>query len=249
MNKLSIEEKIDLNNLNYFLKIMRITLFFSIFCIGLSSASNSYSQAFSLNMKATSIKEICNEIERNSDYIFVFSDIAEERLDKKLDINATSDEISDILHEMFSKTGLIYRIIDKQIVIYESNDVIPELKQETPSRSDSRQPSKKLIAGKVTDAQTGEELIGVSVWIKESAEGTATDIEGNFSLSVDSKFVGVLQFSYIGYETKNITYTDQSILHVELVPQSTSLDEVQVVGFGTQRKESVIGAISSIDRK
>ena len=88
MNKRSIGGKDPLNNLKNCLKIMRITLFFLFFCILFSSASNSYSQGFNIKSSTISIKEVCREIEKKSDYIFVFSDNCEKLVEKKVNIRS-----------------------------------------------------------------------------------------------------------------------------------------------------------------
>src|SRR5690554_6742219 len=104
MNKLSIEEKIDLNNLNYFLKIMRITLFFLFFSVLFATASGTYSQTINLELKSSTIKEVCSEIERNSDYIFIFSDKIVEKLNSEVSINGKATEVHAILDNLFSNT-------------------------------------------------------------------------------------------------------------------------------------------------
>src|SRR5690554_2521304 len=103
-------------NHKHFFKIMRTTLIL-LFCgIMFSQASNSYSQVFNFNLKSTFIKDVFNEIEENSDYIFVFTDKSEKIIDKKVDLNANSEDVKEILDNVLSTTGLTYRIIDKQIV-------------------------------------------------------------------------------------------------------------------------------------
>src|SRR5690554_2844831 len=121
-------------NHKHFFKIMRTTLIL-LFCgIMFSQASNSYSQVFNFNLKSTFIKDVFNEIEENSDYIFVFTDKSEKIIDKKVDLNANSEDVKEILDNVLSTTGLTYRIIDKQIVIYESNEsnaLTNDIKSET----------------------------------------------------------------------------------------------------------------------
>jgi len=121
MNKHCIEGREPLNNFKYHLKIMRITLFFLFFCILFTSASNSYSQEFTIKSKTASIKEVCREIEKNSDFIFVFSDNSEKLIDKKVNVEATSKNVTEILDAVLSDTGLTYKILDKQIVIYQED--------------------------------------------------------------------------------------------------------------------------------
>ena len=122
-----MEETSPLNNLKHFLKIMRITLFLLFFCILLSSASNSYSQEFTFKSKAISIKEVCREIEKNSDYIFVFSDHSEKVLGKRVNVKADSKNVRDILDAVLFDTGLTYKILDKQIVVYQSTEIDPSI--------------------------------------------------------------------------------------------------------------------------
>jgi len=125
MNKSSIEETGYLNNLKHVLKIMRITLFLLFFCILFSSASNSYSQKITIKSGTTSIKRVCEEIEKNSEYIFVFSDNCEKLLDKKVNVDANSKNVTELLNALFSNTNLTYTILDKQIVVYESKENNP----------------------------------------------------------------------------------------------------------------------------
>jgi len=103
------------------------------------------------------------------------------------------------------------------------------------------------IKGKVTD-EKNEALPGVSVLVKGSNRGAVTDMDGNFSLSVPEQNV-VLVFSFIGYTTKEITLGNQTSLSVKLDASVSSLSEVMVVGYGTQRKGDITGSIGSLSSK
>ncbi|WP_321437589.1 TonB-dependent receptor [uncultured Bacteroides sp.] len=105
------------------------------------------------------------------------------------------------------------------------------------------------ISGKVTDLKTGEELIGVSVLIKGTTKAVITDLDGNFALDIPNAGAPVIKFSYIGYKDLELTVKDRSPLKVQLIATDKQLSEVVVVGYGTQKKESVIGSISSISNK
>lgn len=107
----------------------------------------------------------------------------------------------------------------------------------------------RKVSGKVTDMKTGDELIGVNVLIKGSAKGTITDIYGNYSLEVANPATDVLTFSYVGYDQLQEPIKNRSALNVQLSDANKVLNEVVVVGYGSQKKESVIGAISSINNK
>jgi len=107
----------------------------------------------------------------------------------------------------------------------------------------------RKVSGKVIDMKTGEELIGVNVMIKGSTKGTITDINGNFALEVPNPTTDVLTFSYVGYDVLNIPVNNRTNINVQLSDANKQLNEVVVVGYGAQKKESVIGSISSINNK
>src|SRR4030042_1067828 len=100
------------------------------------------------------------------------------------------------------------------------------------------------LTGKVTDAANGEPQIGVTVLVKGTAVGTLTDINGNFSIPVSSRQQVTLQISFIGYTTQEVLATPGTPVNVALALEVTLIQEVVVVGYGTQKKESVVGAIS-----
>lgn len=103
------------------------------------------------------------------------------------------------------------------------------------------------VSGTVTD-QDGEPLIGVNVLVQGSNKGTTTDFDGNFEL-VDIDENAVLVFSYIGFQTQEVAISGKSNLTIIMSPDSQLLDEIVIVGYGTQKKESVVGAQSTLERK
>jgi TonB-linked SusC/RagA family outer membrane protein len=107
----------------------------------------------------------------------------------------------------------------------------------------------RKVTGKVTDFKTGEELIGVNVTIKGTTKGTVTDFSGNYSLEITNASTDVLVFSYVSFETVEEQLNNRLVVNVKMTDDSKELSEVVVVGYGSQRKESVIGSISSINNK
>lgn len=103
--------------------------------------------------------------------------------------------------------------------------------------------SQTKITGKVTD-EKGMPLPGVNISLKGSQKGTASDMDGNYSIEVASK--GALEYSYIGYLTKNVNLVGQTIINIKMEPSSETMDEVVVVGYGTQKRKDVTGSVSSI---
>ena len=108
----------------------------------------------------------------------------------------------------------------------------------------SNTPQKRTLMGTVIDASTGETLIGVNVKIKGEEGGTITDIDGKFQVAVTSKTE--LVFSYIGYKPQTLMVGDLGVMNVKLASDNEVLDEVVIVGQGTQKKVSVTGAIATV---
>lgn len=241
MNKHCIEETETLNNLKRVLRIMRISLFFLFFGILFSSAANSYSQEFTFNFRSASIKEVCKAIEKNSDFIFVFSDNSEKMLDKKVSVDANSKNITEVLNIVLSNTGLTYKILDKQIVIYESKEAVPSKTVEaaTPSTNEVQQPARKQISGKVVDTQ-GETIIGANIVEAGTTNGTVTDINGNFSLSIGNNSSIII--SFIGYLSQTINTTGRTNIDIILQEDTQALEEVVVIAYGEQKRSSFTGS-------
>ena len=108
-------------------------------------------------------------------------------------------------------------------------------------------PQQITLTGKVTDAATGEALIGVTVLVKGTTVGALTDINGNFSIPVSSRQPVTLAISFIGYTAQEVQATPGTPVSVALALEVTQIQEVVVVGYGTQKKESVVGAITQVN--
>jgi TonB-dependent SusC/RagA subfamily outer membrane receptor len=104
------------------------------------------------------------------------------------------------------------------------------------------------ITGTVRDAKTKETLIGVNIIIKGTFTGTTSNVDGSYSIDVPNS-AGTLQFSYLGYQPREEAIGGRSVINVELNSDTKTLEEVVVVGYGIQKKESVVGSISSITSK
>lgn len=104
------------------------------------------------------------------------------------------------------------------------------------------------ISGKVTD-EKGEGLPGVSVIVKGSQQGTVTDVEGKFKLSLTDVKDKFLVFSFVGYESKELEIGTQSNFNINLLPSTSTLNELVVVGYGEQKKVNLTGSVATIDSK
>ena len=104
----------------------------------------------------------------------------------------------------------------------------------------------RSVTGMVTDAATGEPLIGVNIVVEGTTIGTISDADGSYSITVPSA-ESVIDYSFVGYTTQQIRVGNQTEINVELEPSAVGLDELVVIGYGTQRRGSITGAISSVD--
>lgn len=241
MKNNSIEGTKNFDNLKHAQRIMRTTLFFLFLHVLVISASNSYSQELNITLKSKSIKEICQEIERNSDFIFAFSDVAETVINTKMDIDVNTNDITEILNLVLSKVDLSYTILDKQIVIYEAEKT---KKADTKRESVEIQQQTRPIRGVVTD-ENNEPLPGVTITVEGSTRGVITDHDGLYTIDVNP--TDKLIFSFIGMQAQTIPVEGKQSIDVTLIESSQLLQEVQIVGFGQQKKGSVTSAVASVE--
>ncbi len=244
MNKNPIGGIIPLNKYKHVLKIMKATLFFLFFSILFSQAANSFSQEteFTLHLKSTTIKEVCKELERKSDYRFVFAGNANKEANKRVNVNAESQDIEEILDDLLSDTKLAYRILDNQVVVYldkdkNSDEATREAVQEQIEEQVAQQ-QKKQITGKIVDVK-GEPVIGANIIETGTTNGTVTDANGNFSLQVKND--ATIRVSYIGYLDQNINTTDRTSFDIVLKEDTRALDELVVTALGIKREAKALG--------
>ncbi|MDR1880903.1 MAG: TonB-dependent receptor plug domain-containing protein, partial [Tannerellaceae bacterium] len=179
------------------------------------------------------MKQLIAEIEKQTDYLVVFRN-DDVDVDRIIQLKNKSGEIVAFLNEAFLDTGVRYEFQNKYIVLSK--------RQTDPATGLFRQ-SGKRITGRVTDAG-GEAMPGVNVVEKGTTNGAVTDGDGNFLLEVKDN--AVLQVSFIGYAGQEIEVRNRERIQITLVEDLQLLDEVVVVGYGTQKKRDLTGAISSV---
>ena len=217
-------------------KVLGLFLCFLLLGIDYSFASyNNYSQfkTLSVSMSNSTLREVLKTIEKSSQFVFFYLDDAV-NLERKVSIDSKNKNIEEILSELFEGTSCTYRISDRQIFI----------SGKAPASTEQQQNQRK-ISGRVTDIK-GEPLIGVNVTVDGDANGSITNMDGLYEIFVTKKSV-VLKFTYIGFKTSEIrTNASTNIYDVTLEEQVNELEETVIVGYGTQRKISNIGAQSSM---
>ncbi|WP_106832084.1 TonB-dependent receptor [Parabacteroides pacaensis] len=205
------------------------------------AAHPTYSQTtlISLDLSDKTIKEVFKEIENNSEYIFFYYDNVLD-VNRKVHLHVKDQTVHEILDRLFKGTTTTYFIKDRQIFISKKNPVEPAEKT-IPSPSVSQE--RHLVTGKVLD-ETGEPLPGAAVMVQGSTRGVTTDLDGSFEIEVTPK--DKLVISFLGMKEQTIAVAKQQTIIVKLQQKADELQEVTVVGYGKQKKASVIGAISSI---
>ncbi len=194
-------------------------------------SARTYSQdRISLNMKTVELKKIFQAIEKNSDYRFLF----DEGLIKgkpRVSVEVENAGINEVLSLILSNTGISYQILTTKLVVLKESSNKEELVKDI------------VVSGKVTDA-AGEGIPGVSVTLKGSNVGTTTNASGTYSITVPDD--ATLVFSSVGFTGVEEKVNGRAIINITLQAASQSINEVVVVGYGTQRKRDLTGSISSV---
>ena len=214
------------------MKLVFVYLF--IFVSGVfATEATSQTTRVSIVAKNISTQELMQEIEKQTDYLFVYNK-NEVNLNRKVTIQATNQTVIEVLNKAFSQTDIAFAMEGSNIML---------MKKESKETSPSIQQKGHTINGVVTD-EKGETIIGANVSVKGTTIGTITDIDGKFTLDIPEG--AKLQVSYIGYLTQDITVGNNTSLNIKLLEDTQNLDEIVVVGYGVQKKSSVSGAIATI---
>jgi len=196
-----------------------------------------YSQqgsTFSFNLTDVTIEGILRNIEEQSAYRFIYS---QELVDvqRKVDLVTENQTLPSLLDELFNSTDIHYTIKDNQVVLTHMVDQPEEAKG-----------ASRLITGRILDVN-GDPLPGVNVLEKGTFQGTISNMEGRFSLTLE-KEDPVLQFSYIGYRTQEILPGDRTDIEISMQEKYEELDEIIVVGYGTRKKSDLTGSVASMNK-
>jgi TonB-linked SusC/RagA family outer membrane protein len=180
-----------------------------------------------IHVSAKSIKDVFAIIEKQTGLTFIHS-ASEAQLSKKISISEDNQPLDDVLAKIGKQSGLVFKRVDKTIYVKGAS-------------------AKKLVSGRVTDAETGTAIPGVSVRVKNTTDGTLTDTDGNYKLEVFDESA-IIVFSSIGYGAKELPATGAT-LNVTLKSDLISLKEVVTVGYGKQSKKLLTSSINSVQNK
>lgn len=207
-----------------------ILLTLMLYCFtGIVSAQG---KTISIDVKNAGLEQVFSLIEQQSAYKFSYRNSI---LDQSRDINLKMDaeKVEDILQSILPVKGLQYNIAS-------GNSIVITRIAETRGNQELQQ---RKITGNITD-EKGEAIIGANIQVKGTATGTITDFDGKFE--IDAPANGTILISYIGYLNESVNIGDRSVINVRLKEDTKLLDEVVVVGYGTQKKVNLTGSVSMI---
>lgn len=213
------------------MKVATLFLLLFVFCI---NAENLHSQNTKLSLEKNNVRleQIIDEIEKQSNYLFVYTkDI---NIKQAYSVKVRQSDIKETLNKLFAGTNINYEIEGNYIVLARSEKV---------TERTAEQQNLKQISGTVIDTN-GEPIIGANVIEKGTTNGVITDIDGRFLLSIQEK--SILQVSYIGYLTQEIPIRNQTDIRITLIEDAKALEEVVVIGYGTQRKADLTGSVANV---
>ncbi|WP_018338911.1 SusC/RagA family TonB-linked outer membrane protein [Butyricimonas synergistica] len=217
---------------------MKLTLFMCCFFV-LASFGNSLSQQrVSMSLGKTTIKEALTEFQRMTNMIVIYSDDNFE-VTREVVANFKDVELDVFLKELLKGSGMTYKLMEDYILIMPSK----------VSVADSLNQLKKYVVRGVVKDEKGVTMPGVTVLIKETKVGVATDVDGKFELTTTDSSKLVLVFSFIGMKTTEVKYTGQKLINVTMQEDVGELEDVVVTGYANVRKTSFTGNSVQVNKE
>ncbi len=200
-------------------------LLFAMFTFNLSAQ-------ITVDVKNVSIKEVLKTIEAKSEYRFFYNEGLKD-LDKTTSLQVKDATIDKTMTMLLANTNIGYKVDKGNLVLL--------MVKPNPTKS-----TQKKVSGFITD-EKGEPIIGASIKLVGTNQGTITDFDGKFSIETPQD--GIMAVSYIGFQSLNVSINGRPNINITLIEDSKLIDEVVVVGYGTQRKMDVTTSIASLRAK
>lgn len=222
---------------------MKLTVFLTIVSL-FQIQANTYSQnkKISLHMPDATVEEVIQEIESLSDFKFLLNR-KDVDMDREVSITIEKEKIATVLSELFGGTDVEYEVLKKQIILRKMIGQVDSSKNSIVAGS-SQINVQFQVSGTVTDAN-GAPLPGASILEEGTTNGVQTDFDGNYSIGIADENA-TLVFSYIGFAAQEVSVNGQSNVNIQLEESAQGLDEVVVVGYGTQKRVNLTGSVADI---
>lgn len=198
----------------------------------LLSMLSAQAQTLTLKVSDRPLREVLPLVEQQCDYHFFYNSNLP-GLDSRVTVTLTNTPLEQALRQLFNGTGISYKMAENNVIVLSVEE---------------KKSTARTVRGVVLDKSNNDPIIGASVVVKGTTQGTITDYDGNFSIEATSG--QYLQVSYLGYQTYELRVTPNTDTYRVALTESTSqLDEVVVVGYGAQKKVNLTGAVSVVDQK
>lgn len=231
------------------LTCIQIILAIAFTCVALAHTVKAQVLDTELSVSFTQedIGSVLRKIQKETNVKFIYSPSAIQ-VDRRITLDGSRRSLGQLLDEILLPNKIEYKVVDDRIILFrkkEKESEEPPLEEEEVAMLMTWTPE-LTITGRVLD-EFGEGMPGVSIVLKGTTIGTATDVSGGFTLKIpDDRANGILVFSFVGYIASEISISGQTSVTVQMKPDITSLGEVVVVGYGEQRKKSLVGANTSV---
>lgn len=220
--------------------VILLALSFSLLAVGANSQIRSINEVdIDIQFKGASIERVFKAIEEQTEFVFVYApeDLKDVGL---INLNITNKSVSEVLEVISKQSQLQFRQINQNISVRKE-----DAKETSAIIQEDAVVQSRIVSGKVTSFEDSEGIPGANVIIKGTTQGTVTDIEGNYTITVSSP-EDVLVFSFVGYISEEVEVGSQSVINMALMPDVTALDEIVVVGYGSQNRRDVTTSIATI---
>lgn len=230
------------SDFKHLFNIMKMCLFILFAFTFQLMANNTFGQDAVIELKSNSVtvNQLLNEIEKQTDYLVVYSN-REINTSRKVNLKNRSGKVSEYLNETFNGTDIGYHFENNYIVL--SKKLSDNKIMETMADMITQQRG-KTVTGKVVDTN-GEPIIGATIQIKGTGQGTITDIDGNYTLTNVSDNA-TLEISYVGMKSQTIPLNRRTSINITMTEDTELLDEVIVIGYGTRQRKSITGAVDQV---
>ncbi len=238
-------------NRQFLINIVRVSsipILLILICIGSAAAFDSSGQDLlakrvTLHLKDANIKQVLLQMEKQTGVGFVFSSRMIEA-QRRVSLTARNETLLQVLETLLVPIGVGYELAGNSVILSKIEPKTFRNGEVAPAELHKLQ---QVISGIVTD-ENGEGLAGVSIMIKGTQTGTSTDADGKFKIEVlDEK--AILTFSYIGYIGQEVVVGAQTTLAVRMKVDTKSLEEVIVVGYGSQSRKEISGSVTNVSEK
>ncbi len=205
-----------------------------------SKAQEYLNRRLSLNVENVEIKSVLAEIEKATEVRFVYSSQVINKA-QRITLKQNQVSLASLLDKLFEPLQVRYELMGRKVILTKGSD------REAPEMEGATGALLRLIKGRVLD-ESGIPLPGVSVVVKGSTLGTSTDVEGRFELELPTD-ASVLVFSFVGFRSEEVALGKASELDIMLRVENKALNEVVVVGYGTQRAKDLTGAVATLHQE